>query len=415
MRSFNFIATCVCAAIAFYSCSKPDDVQKQPGGDSEVPKPVVDKRLTDCTIAEIEFKGQKTTPEIKINGNTATIDFKIDPTGLDLSAVEITKLAFRYNDQAYAPTASVGVGDALNLKNQTADIVVTSKNGEKTCTYTVSATSDIIFNVENPFQGTVTFDLIGGIPWGAGSSFLVFIGGNGDPAKPDECDVRMTTDAELGDGIHSHVTDPDNKEKDCRAMTLAEQDNIISFKYTSVDPSDGTTYGTYVNDAGPDGKYSDFIYYAFDQPSRKGEDAFIDLTEIYRLLPKGKMRWSQAYQSNAIRFYNWEDSEYTTIVSEVTLMDKNDKFVYPFVNYSLAQWMSPEEVSAGKHITIPVSHYAFHKEYTWDEQWAQKYSDKFNHEEEWSDTRYGVSNIRDIFWLVDIAAEPVQNHDELLK
>ena len=46
MRSFNFIATCVCAAIAFYSCSKPDDVQKQPGGDSEVPKPVVDDTVS---------------------------------------------------------------------------------------------------------------------------------------------------------------------------------------------------------------------------------------------------------------------------------------------------------------------------------------------------------------------------------
>ena len=408
MRIVSLAAMLAIACAASYSCTKPTDDQ---GNDTT--KPTSDTRLSDCTISEIEFEGQTETPVISIDGDVATIDFKIDPSRVDMRAVKITKLTFRYSDPAYIPSSSVNAGETLNLDKQSADIVVTSHNGEKVCTYTVTATSDIVFTVDNPFQGTVTFDLIGGIPFGNGQSFLVFIGGNGDESKPEECDIRMTTDADIGDGIHSHVEDQDNREKDNRAMTLAEQDNIISFKYTEVDPSDGTTYGTYVNDAGPDGKYSDFIYFAFDQASR-ADDPLIDISSLFRLLPQGKMLWSQAYNSDVIRFYEYDDTEHTTVVSEVTLMTKDDNFVFPYANYSQTQWMSPEEVEAGKHITIPVEHYAFNRHYAWDQWWAQLYPDEYNSEEEWSDTRYCVSNVRDIFWLVDISPEPVSNHDGLL-
>lgn len=416
MKKVNLFGIMAMLCLVLFACEKPDPTPG-PGTDPNPDKPQTDTRLSDCTIAEIAFEGQTATPVIEVNGATATIKFEIDPTGIDMSAVKVTALSFRYNEPAVAPTASVAVGGTLDLNKKSADIVVTSKDGSATCTYTVTAESAIEFTVDNPFQGVVTFDLIGGIPWGSGQSFLVFIGGQGDPATPHEADIRMTTDAEIGDGHHAHKDcgGNDTHEKDYASLTVKEQDNVISFKYTRVDSSDGTTYGTYINNAGADGEYADFIYYAFDQGSRQGEDKYIDVTPLYRLLPKGKMLWSQAYQSNVIKFYEYTDTEYANPVSEVKL-EKNgqDNFVFPYVNYSLTQWMGEDEVAAGKHTTIPVEHYAFHRTYEWHEWWVQMYPDKFTAEEGWSDTRYCVSNVRDIFWLVDISDAPAANHDDLL-
>ena len=402
MRSIYLVSMLAMACVASYSCSKPDDVQ----GDDDTTPPTADSRLADCTISSIGFEGQTDTPVITISetGETAVIDFKIDPSQVDMKAVKITELSFRYENPDYIPSSSVKEGETLDLSGNSAEIVVTSHNGENTCVYTVTVTSDITFTVENPFQGTVSFDLIGGITWGSGQSFMVFVGGAGDTSKPEECDIRMTTDAELGNGKHSHGDDIANAAEDYKSMTLEEQDNIISFKYTEVDPADGTTYGTYINNSGADGKYSSFKYYAFDQPSR-ADDPVIDVTDIYRLLPKGRMLWSQAYNSNVIRFYDFNDTEHATVVSEVTLESKDDgNFTFPYANFN----MNPNTN------TIPVEHYAFHRHYEWDQFWTQLYPDKFTQDEEWSDTRYMVSNVREVFWLVDISGEPVVNHDELL-
>lgn len=420
MKTRNLFALLAVASVVLFSCTKPDPGPDQGGNNdsgngSQTEKP--DSRLSDCTISDIAFEGQTTTPVITVNGTTGTITFKYDPTGLDLKAIKITKLSFRYEDPTLVPSASVSVGDALDLDKKTADIVVTSHDGKSTCTYTVSAESSITFEVENPFQGTISFDLIGGIPWGVGQSFLVFIGGPGNPETPSEADIRMTTDAEIGDGGHAHWKDPENaSSKDGLSMTVAEQDNIISFKYTSGDSSTGVTYGTYVNDAGEDGEYSDFIYYASDQDR---ENKNIDVTEIYRLLPKGKMRWSQDYNSKTIKFYEFSDTNYENPVSFFDVEKAGvDSFVFPYVNYSLTQWMGPDEVAANKHCTIPVANYALHRHYEWHEWWVNSEAhagEGWTETEGWSDTRYCVSCVRDIFWLVNISDAPAANHDDLLK
>lgn len=131
------------------------------------------------------------------------------------------------------------------------------------------------------------------------------------------------------------------------------------------------------------------------------------------------MRWSQDYNSKTIKFYEYSDTNYENPVSFFDIEKVGeDSFSFPYVNYSLAQWMGSDEVAAGKHTTIPVQHYAFHRHYEWHEWWVNAEShagEGWTETEGWSDTRYCVSCVRDIFWLVDISDSPVSNHDDLLK
>lgn len=72
----------------------------------------------------------------------------------------------------------------------------------------------------------------------------------------------------------------------------AEIDNTLTFTYTGV-TADGNTYGKVVNDAGPDGKYANFLYTQNPQT---------DVNKFYRQIPTGTSTWTHNYTTNTITF-----------------------------------------------------------------------------------------------------------------
>jgi hypothetical protein len=86
----------------------------------------------------------------------------------------------------------------------------------------------------------------------------------------------------------------------------AEYDNKLTFTYTGV-TNDGNTYGTVVNDAGPDGKYASFIFTQNPQT---------DVNHFYRVIPEGTATWTHDYTNNIIIFTFADNSTQTaTFVS----------------------------------------------------------------------------------------------------
>ncbi|MGJ1193178.1 hypothetical protein [Sphingobacterium multivorum] len=69
-----------------------------------------------------------------------------------------------------------------------------------------------------------------------------------------------------------------------------ELDNSITFKLTGVTPT-GKTTGTFVNDAGADGKYANFIY---------TPDPKTDVNKFYRKIPKGEGKWERDYTNDIL-------------------------------------------------------------------------------------------------------------------
>ena len=73
----------------------------------------------------------------------------------------------------------------------------------------------------------------------------------------------------------------------------AELDNSLSFTFIGV-TADGNTFGEFVNNAGADGKYANFIY--------SGKLPATDVNNFYRVMPKGQGKWSRNYSSNTVTF-----------------------------------------------------------------------------------------------------------------
>lgn len=81
----------------------------------------------------------------------------------------------------------------------------------------------------------------------------------------------------------------------------AEEDNTLTFTYTGV-TADGNTYGKVVNDAGPDGKYADFIF---------TQNPETDVNHFYRVIPEGSATWTHDYTNNTVIF-TFTDGSTTT-------------------------------------------------------------------------------------------------------
>ena len=73
----------------------------------------------------------------------------------------------------------------------------------------------------------------------------------------------------------------------------AELDNHLSFTFSGVTP-EGNTFGDFVNDAGADGKYANFIY--------SGKTPSSDVNGFYRVMPKGQGKWTRNYSANTVTF-----------------------------------------------------------------------------------------------------------------
>ncbi|RYZ51513.1 MAG: hypothetical protein EOP49_11550, partial [Sphingobacteriales bacterium] len=72
----------------------------------------------------------------------------------------------------------------------------------------------------------------------------------------------------------------------------AEMDNTLVFELTGA-TDNGDTYGKFVNNAGPDGKYASYLYTATPQT---------DVNSLYRTLPKGEGVWTRSYANNTVTF-----------------------------------------------------------------------------------------------------------------
>lgn len=72
----------------------------------------------------------------------------------------------------------------------------------------------------------------------------------------------------------------------------AEMDNTLVFELTGATP-EGHTYGKFINNAGTDGKYANFIFTA--SPVK-------DINSFYRKMPKGEGVWTRNYADNTVTF-----------------------------------------------------------------------------------------------------------------
>lgn len=257
--------------------------------------------------------------------------------GLNLKAVKIVALDFKFPESEYCPTASVKVGDSVDLSSGAAKFTVTAHNGE-TRTFTVTFTEFV-----DPIVGTYAHVKIGGILDGsAPQSSMVVHGGWPDA---EVVSTAMDKSWHWGDGY----------------TTADEEDNIVSFLLTEVDSESGATFGTIVNYPGDDGKWANYVY-----------NNTYDVNAYYRQIPVGASRWSKD-PDGTLYIYDKADAKYA---KPLYVLDQ-----LPAGTYSLA----------GKEVTV--SGLAWHRAFTHAEsEWVYDWN--------WPDTRWMVDNIRNTFWTM---------------
>lgn len=246
--------------------------QNEDRNTEELIDPWLRERTPTCLKVESQI-GEAIIVDNWKNDVEGTITIKIIPTGIkDMSKVKVLDFGLQYN-----ATASVSVGGTLDLSNGTDSIVVTAENGE-TRTYTVNYVP-----FEEEIVGTYKMD----------SDGFWFYGGIG-PEYGGGCVWN------INEKHWNWVTDPNN----------AELDNYFTLVLTGADENTGDTWGTCYNDAGVDGKYSDFMY----KSSYLG--ATVDLSFAYRCIPEGNSTWFKNHETNEITFTSEDKSiVYTGILT----------------------------------------------------------------------------------------------------
>ena len=217
------------------------------------------------------------------NDEEGSVTVSLITGGLDMSAVKVVALDFKYPDSEFCPTASIAPGSTLDFSDGFAEFTVTAYNGQ-TRTYTVSYTQ-----FKDPLEGTYSFTPIGGILDGSAPKSAFIIHGGWDDAE-----VRSTVMDKWwhwGDGY----------------MPTDEDDNILSFLLEDADPETGATFGTLVNTPGPDGKYANYMYQNWN-----------DMNGKYRIFPIGKSRWGKPGDGSIV-VYAYEDDDYSDPLYTVNL------------------------------------------------------------------------------------------------
>lgn len=299
--------------------------------------------------------------ESQIGAAVITDDWRHDDSGAisvqlvlgsiaDMSRVQVTEIEFAYN-----ATASVRPGSTLDLSSGGDSFVVTAENGEQR-TYTVTYT---VF--KEPFEGVYVHDPIAGILDGTApkSSMVVFGGWDGG----EIISTAMDKSWHWGDGY----------------TPADEEDNIVSIRLSRVDGTSGTSYGTCLNLAGDDGKWANYLFQ---------NNAEKDVNSYYRIVPKGKSRWSKD-SSGTVSFYEWEDAEYAEPLYTMTVLEAG--------THGLA---------GGK--TFTVNDTAFGRGFPGPYDWEVNTN--------WDDDRWLVHNIRNTFWtMLKSSDSALENHTELLE
>lgn len=343
MRKLLLPLFCVCAGGLLVGCYE---------NESSAPD-MVDPWLRERTPVSFRLENQ-------IGEAVITHDWRHDDEGAvsvqlvvsaieDLTAVKVEKIELQYG-----ATASVTEGGTLDLSSGTGSFVVTAETGE-TREYSVSYTAFM-----EPLEGVYLFDPISGILDGSApkSALVLFGGWDGEVVVSTVMDKSW----HWGSGY----------------MPTDEDDNIISFKLAKVDEQTGVSYGTMLNLPGDDGKYANYVFQ--NKPEK-------DMNGKYRIMPKGKARWSKNPSSGDITFYAWEDVEYATPL------------------WTSKQWEAGS-YNVGASNPVPVANLSF---------WREHPGPFDNINWNYPDDRWFVDNVRATYWLMKRSSEsPLENHDELL-
>ena len=254
-------------------------------------EPLVDPWLREHTPVNLRLESQIGAAVISDNWRNdaeGSIVVNLITSGLDMSAVRVEALDFKFPDSEYCPKASVNPGGTLDFSSGQASFTVTAYNGE-TRTYTVSYTQ-----FKDPLEGTYTFTPIGGILDGSApvSAFIIVGGWDGAEVRPTVMDKWW----HWGTGY----------------MPTDEDDNTLSFRLEEADPETGATFGTLVNTPGADGLYANYLY-----------NNSIDVNDKYRIFPVGKSRWSKPGDGSIV-IYDYADTDYANPLWSVELIGAGD-------------------------------------------------------------------------------------------
>ena len=318
-------------------------------------EPLVDPWLRERTPVNLRLESQIGAAVISDdwrNDGVGSVVVNLITGGLDMSAVKVQALDFKFPDSEFCPTASIGPGSTLDLSSGSASFVVTAHNGE-TRTYTVTYTQ-----FKDPLEGTYTFTPVGGILDGSAPACAFIIVGGWDGAV-----VRSTVMDKWwhwGGGY----------------MPTDEDDNTLSFRLEGADPETGATYGTLVNTPGDNGLYANYMY---------GNS--IDVNDKYRIFPAGKSRWGKlGVDSKVLYIFDYADEGYTTPLYGVELIEAGNH-EYAGVNFDVPN------LAFGRSFPGPFDVIDYN----------------------WPDTRWFTDNVRNTFWLVKKDADtPIPDHADYL-
>ena len=317
-------------------------------------EPLVDPWLRERTPVNLRLESQIGAAVISDdwrNDGVGSVVVNLITGGLDMSAVKVQALDFKFPDSEFCPTASIGPGSTLDLSSGSASFVVTAHNGE-TRTYTVTYTQ-----FKDPLEGTYTFTPVPGIldAANAPACALILVGGWDDAVV---CSTVMDKWWHWGGGY----------------MPTDEDDNTLSFRLEEADPETGATYGTLVNTPGDNGLYANYMY-----------NNSIDVNDKYRIFPAGKSRWAKPGDGTIV-VYDYADEAYANPLWSVELIESG--------NHEYAG------------VTFDVPNLAFGRSFPgpfdvidWN----------------WPDTRWFTDNVRNTFWLVKKDADtPIPDHSDYL-
>ena len=254
-------------------------------------EPLVDPWLRERTPVNLRLESQIGAAVISDdwrNDGVGSVVVNLITGGLDLSAVRVQALDFKFPDSEFCPTASIGPGSTLDLSSGSASFVVTAHNGE-TRTYTVTYTQ-----FSDPLEGTYTFTPVGGILDGSApvSAFIIVGGWDGAEVRSTVMDKWW----HWGGGY----------------MPTDEDDNTLSFRLEEADPETGATFGTLENTPGENGLYANYMY-----------NNSIDVNDKYRIFPAGKSRWAKPGDGSIV-IYDYADADYATPLWSVELIGAGD-------------------------------------------------------------------------------------------
>ena len=355
-KHLRLLLLSVAASMVFSACQERERNTEE----------LIDPWLRERTPVNVRLESQIGPAVISHDWRTddqGSVTVSLITTGLDLSAVKVVALDFKYPDSEFCPEASIRPGDTVDLSDGSAEFVVTSKNGEtRTYTITYSVFTDTL-------EGCYSFTKVGGLLDTSGAvpqASLVMIGGFDG----------WITYCQVMDKYWIWTGDYNPRDED---------DNTLSFRLERADDQTGETFGTIVNTPGPDGKYANYIF--------KG----IDINEEYRLIPAGKSRWAK-HGDGYITIYAYEDAEYTTPLHKLELLEKGDHKFW-------SEAVQAEGGSAEKIVNVP--ELALHRSFG---------EGPFNNEtSNWGDERWYANNIRNVFWLIKKDSDSaLPDHDEYL-